>query len=112
MKEGAVLPGNISEPHSLRSQLVQRHALFLPRRLVLVVVLQQQGGQKDPRLQHHVLLLSPHQPEGRVIHKALDLLAGSAGDVSDNKESQLVHFKQTVSFVLNKSAQSAVVECN
>lgn len=84
MEEGSVLPGNVPEPHSLCGQLVQRHPPFLPRSLVLVVVLEQQGGQKDPRLKDHVLLLCPHQPVGRVIHKALDLLAGLPGDVSGN----------------------------
>lgn len=86
MEEGAVLSGYISEPDRLRGQLVQRHPPFQPSHPVPVVVLQQQGGQEDPGLEDHVLFLRPHQPVGRVIYKALDLLAGPPGDVSGKQK--------------------------
>lgn len=89
VEEGAVLPGNVPQPHGLCGQLVQCHPLFLP----LCLVLEQQGGQKDPRLQDHVLLLGPHQPVGRVIHKAVDVLARPPWDVSANGELTFMIFK-------------------
>lgn len=82
VEEGSILARNVPEPHSSGGQLVQGQPRSLPRRQLLVVVLEQQGGQKDPRLQDHVVLLGPQQPVGRVIYKVLDVLAGPPGDVS------------------------------
>lgn len=82
VEEGSILPGNVPEPHGSSGQLVQTQARSLPHRQLLVVVLEQQGSQKDPRLQDHVVLLGPQQPVGRVIHKVLDVLAGPPGNVS------------------------------
>lgn len=84
VKEGSILPTNVPEPHSLCSQVFNLHPPFVPCSSTLVVILEQQGCQKHPRLQNHVLLLCPHQSVGRIIHKVLDLSAGLLWDVSQN----------------------------
>lgn len=66
-------------------QLLQGHPPILS--VVVVVVLEQQGCQKDPWLQDHVLLLGPHQPEGSVVDEVVDFIAGPLRDVSRDANS-------------------------
>lgn len=83
VQEGSVLPGHVPQPHSLSRQLLQADPGRLSRCLrMLVLLLEQQRGHQHPRLQHHVLLLGPDQPEGRVVHETVDVLARPPGDVS------------------------------
>lgn len=85
MEEGSILTREVPEPHRLLGELVERRPSTLPVRLVL----EQHKGQEDPRLQDHVLLLGSHQPVGRIVHKAEDLLAGPHGDVSGIEKLKL-----------------------
>lgn len=77
MEEGSVLPGKVPQPHCSFSQLIQRHRRFL--------LLQKQSRQEDPRLQHGVLFLRPHQPVGGAVHKVHRLLSGPRRNVSLKK---------------------------
>lgn len=86
VKEGSVLPANVPEPRGLCSQVFNLHPPFVPCGSTLVVILEQQGCQKHPRLQNHVLLLCPQQSVGRIIHEVLDLSAWLLWDVSENGE--------------------------
>lgn len=74
VQEGPEAEREVPEPVCLLGESGQLHA---------VGVLKEQCGDQRPRLQHHVLLLQPHQAKRYVIHKRLSVRHRPLGDVSE-----------------------------
>lgn len=88
LKTGAEESRQIPQPQRSVRELLQLHPRFLPRRQALIVVLEQQGGQEDERLQNHVSLLVLDQLVGQFNHNLVDILARPLWNMSEKQNKK------------------------